>query len=283
MRPFVPRALSADGLASIQQHRAASRLEDNARVQGYQQGQMDGQEQGFKDGEAAAREELEPRLAALEEALAERIRADSLADTLRSVLAARAEDQKRMDENCAAAIEAGLRLAFPTLIRAAEGREIAALLRQAIQERENDQLEVRAHPFTMERLRQAMQDMPAAAWSTVRMKPMPEMDSGSAEISWLNGGMVYDPNLLLDKMSRALGIDPTAPRPECDAATARNMHGPETHPSGQNSVRTYPHDPSQEPDQASVPEEPTDPAPPAPGQKAEPESRSTAAQKDDLA
>jgi flagellar biosynthesis/type III secretory pathway protein FliH len=206
MRPFIPPALVAPAQALSEEERALAQAEENGRVRGRQQGDAAGHARGLAEGDAQARAELQPRIDALEAELQRRRTEDSLGDVLRNVLDARMEDRLNSDTALAAALSAALTLIFPALSKAAEGLEAAALVQSVLTEREQDRLRVSAHPDTLARLQPllATGGVLAGKADRVEMVADPKAETGAAAISWQYGGVYYEPQDLLDRVTRSL-------------------------------------------------------------------------------
>jgi flagellar biosynthesis/type III secretory pathway protein FliH len=206
MRPFVPPSINAAGAEPSEQARTLLHAEEAGRNKGRQQGETTGHARGFTEGEAQVRAELEPRIAALEAELQRRQTEDSLADTLRKVLVARTEDRAASEIAGAAALHAAIRLIFPVLSQADEGREAIALVRTALAERAADKLVVKAHPDTLARLRSVLQPGRELAEKAEQLELIADQkcESGAAAISWQYGGVYYEPHTLLANITKAL-------------------------------------------------------------------------------
>lgn len=203
MRPFVPPSLQG-GAGWTENSATAHRAEQSGFAKGRREGEAEGLARGLAEGLAEARADWQPRLAALQAELDRREAADSLTAALGKVMAMRHADRRSIEDATMAAMRAALTLIAPDLLRAAEGREVAARLASALAERAEDRLIVRAHPDTLARVKTAQNDLDIATANRITLTPEPDRARGSTEISWRSGGFTYDPHALLDEIVRAL-------------------------------------------------------------------------------
>ncbi|MDQ1077553.1 hypothetical protein [Pseudoroseomonas cervicalis] len=210
-RPYHPPSLTA--LIADEDGTTAARLAAEERIRaialetGRQRGLEEGLARGRAEGRAAGRAEAE-REAAEEQARRGEKGAALAATALERLLARRAEDRRLLDADLRAALVAALEAVFPTLLARAAGGEVAALLAEALTERAADRITLRAHPETLAAMqaegfpgRDQTQD-PAGR---VRLLPDPALPEGQAEAGWADGGLIYDPAALLQRVLATLG------------------------------------------------------------------------------
>ncbi|WBV45546.1 hypothetical protein [Pseudoroseomonas cervicalis] len=214
VRPYHPPSLSA--LIADEDGTTAARLAAEERIRaialetGRQRGLEEGLARGRAEGRLAGRAEAE-REAAEEMARRGETGAALAASALERLLAGRAEDRRLLDADLRAALVAALQALFPTLLARAAGGEVAALLAEALTERAADRITLRAHPATLA----AMQadgfpgrDQP----ERVRLLPDPALPEGLAEAGWADGGLIYDPAALLQRVLATLGAADAMPQ-----------------------------------------------------------------------
>lgn len=162
---------------------------------GRRRGQEEGLNQGRAEGAAQAHEEA---ARALEAEVAQRTGqgAQRAAQALEQLLATRAADRRAMDADTRATIIAALRAVLPGLIARAAGAEVAAMLAEALAERGEDVILLTAHPDTLAAVQAEGFPPPQEAPARLRLLPEPTMPPGSAEASWVSGGLVYRPEAL---------------------------------------------------------------------------------------
>jgi flagellar assembly protein FliH len=202
-RPYLPPSLGT--LLSGEDGSAAARMQDEERMRaaafeaGRRRGQEEGLAQGRADGAAQARAEAAQ---ALETAVAQRASqgAQSAAQALELLLHHRAEDRHAMDNAARAAVHAALEAVLPSLVARAAGAEVAAMLAKALTERGEDVILLTAHPETLAAMQREGFPAPQDAPSRLRLLPEPGMPPGSAEASWVSGGLVYRPDALLARV-----------------------------------------------------------------------------------
>jgi flagellar biosynthesis/type III secretory pathway protein FliH len=205
-RPYLPPSLGA--LLAGEDGSAAARLqeEDRMRAAAFEAGRRRGLEEGLAQGRAEGAAEARSEAARLLEAeVAQRSSqgAQRAAQVLERLLAARAEDRRAMDTDARAALFAALEAVLPSLLARAAGAEVAALLAEALAERGEDVILLTAHPDTLAAMQTEGFPRPQQAPARLRLLPDPEMPPGSAEASWVSGGLIYRPDALV---ARALAI-----------------------------------------------------------------------------
>jgi flagellar biosynthesis/type III secretory pathway protein FliH len=216
-RPYLPPSLGA--LLAGEDGSAAARMQDEERMRaaafeaGRRHGLEEGLAQGRAEGAAGAREAA---ARALEAEVAHRAGqgAQRAAQVLEQLLAARAEDRRALDADARAAVFAALEAVLPRLLSRAAGAEVAAMLAEVLAERGEDVILLTAHPDTLAAMQAEgfppLQEAPAR----LRLLPEPGMPPGSAEASWVSGGLIYRPDALV---ARALAIL-DAPRASSDSS-----------------------------------------------------------------
>jgi flagellar biosynthesis/type III secretory pathway protein FliH len=162
-----------------------------------------------EDGSAALRRQEEERMRnaafdaghrrGIEEGLAQG-HASLAARALETLLSTRAQDRRSLDADTRATLVAALEAIAPTLLAQAAGAEIAALVAEALTERGEDIILLTAHPDTLEAMRQEGCPQPQEAPSRLRLLPEPTMPPGSAEASWVSGGLIHRPDALLARV-----------------------------------------------------------------------------------
>ncbi|EFH11010.1 hypothetical protein, partial [Teichococcus cervicalis] len=133
------------------------------------------------------------------------------ATALERLLASRAEDRRMLDADLRAALVAALEALFPTLLARAAGGEVAALLAEALTERAADRITLRAHPATLAAM-QADGFPGGGQPERVRLLPDPGLPEGQAEAGWADGGLIYDPAALLQRVLTTLGAADAMPQ-----------------------------------------------------------------------
>lgn len=207
LRPFHPPALTA--LIADEDGSAAARLraEERIRSTAFESGRARGLEEGVALGRAEGRET--GRAEAAREAQAEILRrglhgAAAAAEALEQLLERRAEDRRLLDADLRAALVAALQAVFPQLLAHAAGGEVAALLAEALTERAADTITLRAHPATLAAAeKDGLPGLEAPA--RLRLLPDPAMPEGQAEAGWKDGGLLYDPAVLMERVLAVLG------------------------------------------------------------------------------
>jgi flagellar biosynthesis/type III secretory pathway protein FliH len=182
-------------------------------AEGHAEGMRDGHAAGVAEGAAQARAALQPELDVLRETLAKRDRRVGVADALRQVLAARGDDLAALEGAMREAVAAALQTLFPTLLAAAAGTEIAAVLADALTERTPEALVLRAHPDTLATV--AGETAAEREAGRLTLAAAPNMPFGVAEIAWAGGGVTFDPEALLARVRSVLAAQytPSLPQP----------------------------------------------------------------------
>ncbi|MBC9177922.1 FliH/SctL family protein [Pseudoroseomonas ludipueritiae] len=214
-RPYLPPSLGA--LLAGEDGSAAARRQEEDRMRaaafeaGHRRGLEEGLAQGRAEGAAQAQEEAARRLEA-EVAQRGSQGAHRAAQALEHLLAARAEDRRALDTDARVALVAALEAVLPSLLARAAGAEVAAMLAETLAERGEDVILLTAHPETLAAIQAEgfppLQEAPAR----LRLLPEPSMPPGSAEASWVSGGLIHRPDALA---ARALAIL-DAPRASSD-------------------------------------------------------------------
>jgi flagellar biosynthesis/type III secretory pathway protein FliH len=205
-RPYLPPSLGA--LLAGEDGSAAVRLQEEERMRatafeaGRRRGLEEGLAQGRAEGAAQAREEAAQ---ALEAEVAQRGSqgAHRAAEALEQLLAARAADRRAMDTDARAALVAALEAVLPSLLTRAAGAEVAAMLAEALTERGEDVILLTAHPDTLAAIQAEGFPPPPETPARLRLLPEPTMPPGSAEASWVSGGLIHRPDALA---ARAIAI-----------------------------------------------------------------------------
>jgi hypothetical protein len=171
-------------------------------AEGHSAGRKQGYEAGFIEGAAEARAALQPELDVLRESSGNRERRVGVADALRRVLAARDADLATVERASRELAATALQALFPTLLAAAAGPEITALLADVLAERAPETLILRAHPDTLATI--AVET--AAEREAGRLTPeaVPDTPFGVAEAAWNGGGITFDPAALLARITLVL-------------------------------------------------------------------------------
>jgi hypothetical protein len=204
-RRFIPPPAAAFGQGvEAEQAQGLVRARDEAYAEGHAAGLAAGLETGRQEGMAAVREEC---AAALEEARAEATRRTTetdLAAALERMGAARAADLTALEDGLRQTLSATLRSLFPVLMTHAAGMELQRLIADTLTERAPETLLLRAHPDALAHL------TALPGWDELALRLTPRADdqlaAGAIEIAWTGGGLAYDPQALLERVSAA--IDP---------------------------------------------------------------------------
>ncbi|MBC9207761.1 hypothetical protein IBL26_13025 [Roseomonas aerophila] len=215
-RPYLPPSLNMllageDGSTTFrlqEEERMRNAAFDAGRRRGLEDGLAQGRAEGAAQAEAAAHARLEAEVAQRASQ-----GATLAAQALDSLLARRAEDRRILDADTRASLVAALETVVPTLLARAAGAEIAALAAEALTERGEDIILLTAHPETLEAMRQEGFPQPQEAPSRLRLLPEPTMPPGSAEASWVSGGLVHRPDALLARVLAILDANRATPAP----------------------------------------------------------------------
>lgn len=214
-RPYLPPSLGVllageDGSAAVRQQEE-ERMRAAAFEAGRRRGLEEGLTQGRAEGTAQAREEAAQ---ALEAEVAQRSSqgAQRAAQALEQLLATRAEDRRALDTDARATLVAALEAVLPSLLTRAAGAEVAAMLAEALSERGEDVILLTAHPDTLAAIQAEGFPLPQEAPARLRLLPEPNMPPGSAEASWVSGGLIHRPDALAARALAILG----APRASSD-------------------------------------------------------------------
>ncbi|MBO1076056.1 hypothetical protein [Roseomonas marmotae] len=197
-RPYLPPSLGAL-LAGEDGSAARLREEERLRAAAFEAGRRRGHEEGLAQGRGEGAAQAEAAAAArLEDELSRRAAqgAQLAAQALERLLAERAEERRVMDGEARAAVVAALEAVFPQLLARAAGAEVAAMLAEAVSMRGEDVILLTAHPETLAALQRDGFPPTGDAPSRLRLLPEPAMPPGSAEASWVSGGLVYRPDVL---------------------------------------------------------------------------------------
>ncbi len=204
-RRFIPPAVAAfGGGADAALAEAVARAREEGFTEGRLHGLQDGHAAGRREGEMQTRELLQAELAALRGEYAKLDQQILVSTALDRVLSARAADLAALDLATRAAIAAALRTLFPVLLARSAGMEVEALLREALTERPDETLRLRAHPDTLEAIADetgGRQEEPARLTLVADASLAP----GAAEIAWTGGGLTFDPAGLLEHVVAMLG------------------------------------------------------------------------------
>ncbi len=161
-----------------------------------------GYAEGIVEGEARARAAAEHEMARLRAALDEKNCHDGVAGSLAQLLAARDADREAMERLMRGALTAALNALFPSLITHAAAGEIRALIEQAVSERAEDKITIRASAETIATVKS--RGLPEGVDGRVTFVPAAKHPYGAADIAWTGGGMTFDPADLLRKVNDAL-------------------------------------------------------------------------------
>jgi len=186
--------------------RAQAETRDQGFAEGHAKGLREGHEAGFAEGVAEARAALQPELDGLRESSAKRDRRVGVADALRQVLAARDTDLAALERELRETAATALQTLFPTLLQAAVGGEITALLAGALTERSPEALILRAHQDTLDTI--AVETAAEREAGRLVLDPVPAMAFGVAEVAWTGGGITFDPAALLARVTTVLAAAP---------------------------------------------------------------------------
>ncbi|RKK01584.1 hypothetical protein EBE87_16830 [Pseudoroseomonas wenyumeiae] len=205
-RPYLPPSLGI--LLAGEDGSTAARLQEEERMRAtaFEAGRRRGLEEGLAQGRAeGAAEAREAAAGALEAEVAQRTSqgAHRAAQVLEQLLAARAADRRAMDADARAALVAALEAVLPSLLARAAGAEVAAMLAEALTERGEDVILLTAHPDTLAAIQAEGFPPPQEAPARLRLLPEPTMPPGSAEASWVSGGLIHRPDAMA---ARALAI-----------------------------------------------------------------------------
>lgn len=215
IRPFTPPSLAA--LIAGEDGSTAARLAQEERIRatahaaGWREGQAEGLAQGRAENQAAilaeARREMQAELTRRG-----RQGAAAAAAALEALLAGREADRRALDTDLRAALVAALQAVLPALLARAAGGEVAAILAQALTERAGDAITLRLHPTTLDEM-QREGFPPEGLADRLKLRPDPAMAPGSAEAAWADGGLLYDPAALVERVLAVLAA-PAAPQSE---------------------------------------------------------------------
>jgi flagellar biosynthesis/type III secretory pathway protein FliH len=202
-RPYLPPSINLllageDGSAALRRQEE-ERMRNAAFDAGHRRGIEEGLAQGHAEGAAQAEAAASQRL---EAEVAQRASqgASLAARALETLLSTRAQDRRSLDADTRATLVAALEAIAPTLLAQAAGAEIAALVAEALTERGEDIILLTAHPDTLEAMREEGFPQPQEAPSRLRLLPEPTMPPGSAEASWVSGGLIHRPDALLARV-----------------------------------------------------------------------------------
>jgi flagellar biosynthesis/type III secretory pathway protein FliH len=212
-RPYLPPSIEAlqsgeDG-TTVVRRLAEERMRNIAFDAGLKRGLEDGLAQGRAEGATLAEAEAARQMEA-EMARNASLGANLAARALGQLLDARAEDRRLLDTDTRAAVLAALEAVLPALLATAAGAEIAALVAEVLAERGEDIILLTAHPDTLAAMRRDGFPAPQTDPPRLRLLPEPAMPPGSAEASWVSGGLIYRPDALVARALAILG-PPHAP------------------------------------------------------------------------
>jgi hypothetical protein len=242
-RRFLPPPL-AGFYASPEVDEAQTMADTRAQgfAEGHSAGRRQGYEAGFMEGAAETRAALQPELDALRESSGNRERRVGVADALRRVLAARDTDLASVERASRELAAAALQALFPTLLATAAGSEIAAMLADVLAERAPETLILRAHPDTLATI--AAETATEREAGRLTPEPVPDMPFGMAEATWSGGGVTFDPDALLARVTSVLTAASSsaveriadAPLPEVPSMNAPSMKAPSMKAQELNAV-----------------------------------------------
>jgi hypothetical protein len=215
-RPFIPPAVAALGEGpAAEQARAVMRAREAGYADGHAAGLREGHDAGAAEGAAQARASADVEIAALRAARRGEDAAGAVTVALERVLAVRRADLDALETATRAAVTAALRTLLPCLLGSAAGQEVAALAAAALTEREEAALTLRASPDTIAAL-------PGGPDPRLIVLPDPAMGRGAADIGWTGGGLRFDPETLLRRVTALL--DPYAfPEPLLAPASTEDL------------------------------------------------------------
>lgn len=212
LRPFLPPPLEslappASGAEGEAEHPGEARRHHD---QGYRAGFAAGLERGHAEGHRAGfadglRQAGEAASAEVERSRREGVGA--LRAGIAELLAGRAEDRAAQERDLRATLAASIALIAPALARRSLGAELEALVGEAMAQRGEAGVSLRAHPETLAAL-------PAgAAGPGLSLRPDPSMRKDTAEASWGRGGLVFSAEALAERLLAILAPPDTRPPP----------------------------------------------------------------------
>lgn len=209
-RRFQPPPLAGFyGSAEVDHARALAEAHDQGFAEGHIAGLKQGYEAGCMEGAAETRAALQPELDVLRESSGNRERRIGVAAALRQLWVSRDADRAAVERASREVATAALQALFPTLLATAAGSEIAALLTDVLAERAPETLILRAHPDTLATI--AAETAAERESGRLIPEPVPDMPFGQAEAAWNGGGITFDPELLLARVTAVLAAASPAP------------------------------------------------------------------------
>ena len=182
--------------------------------EGFAAGQRSGHAEGFAEAEARTRAEWAKDTTEWRIKLDELTACNTISHGLAQLLAARSADYLTLARQTREAIGAALDLLFPALMAHAIGAEVLALIEQALTDRAPEEITVRASAETIAAT--SAQGIPSASSMRLRLRPTPDYPPYKADISWTGGGLLYEPEILLRKVTDVL-MNTTLRKDETDA------------------------------------------------------------------
>ena len=203
MRRFVPPSIDtfgpvgdAGGAESLAIAREAGYHE------GFLAGQLAGHAEGFRQAETQTRDAWAKDVADWRGRFEEQTLCNTVAQGLAQLLAARSADYLTLTRQTRAAIAGALNLLFPTLMKHAFGSELLALIEEALTSRSSEEITVRASADTVAAI--TAQGLPPGAATRVRLRPVPDYAPDRVDVSWTGGGLTFDADALLRKVTDLL-------------------------------------------------------------------------------
>jgi len=206
MRRFVPPPIDAfEPIADAGAGGELSAVRDAAYHDGFLAGRQVGHAQGFGEAEVQTREAWTKDVAEWRGKFEEQTICNTVAQGLAQLLAARSADYLAMTRETRAAIAGALELLFPTLMAHAFGGELLSLIEEALTARASEEIVVRGGAETIAAI--TAQGLPPGAATRVRLRSIPDYPPHQVDIAWSGGGLIFDADTLLRKVTDALTTD----------------------------------------------------------------------------
>ena len=203
MRPFFPPQIQTfDTYSSDGDSDPIGPVRNAAYEVGYEAGWRAGHSAGFAEGETQARSASASEIVRLNAMLDEQQACSNVSDVLHDLLSYRDADRRQIWHETRSATATALDVLFPTLMAQTVGAEIVVLIDEALNARISEGIAVRASPETIEAIRSLGLSEHASA--RVTLHPDPGQPFGVADIAWTGGGMTFDPQALLRRVTEAV-------------------------------------------------------------------------------
>jgi len=203
MRRFVPPPIDAfEAITDAGEVDALGAVRDAAYHEGYLAGRRAGHTEGFGAAEVQTREAWAKDVAQWRGKFEEQTICNTVAQGLAQLLATRSADYLRMTRETRAAIASALELLFPTLMSHALGDELLTLIQEALTSRGSEEIIIRGAAETITAI--TAQGLPPGAVTRVRLRPVPDYPPHKVDIAWSGGGLVFDADALLRKVTETL-------------------------------------------------------------------------------